>query len=281
MIKTNVFKIKDIKIGGCEPFVFISGPCQIENRDHSMRMAEKIGRIANRLGIPFIFKSSYDKANRTSLDSKRGVGIDSGLKILTEIRDEFGCPVLTDVHTVDEAKVVGEIVDVIQIPALLCRQTDLLVAAGCASAAVNIKKGQFLAPWNMKSVSDKVVSQGNKRVLLCERGTSFGYNSLVSDFRSLPIMADIGFPIVFDATHSVQEPGGLGTSSGGAREFVPILAKAALINGISAIFAEVHDNPDQAPSDGPSMLPLSWLENLLVELKEIDWLVKKKYIMPK
>lgn len=266
--------IRNIKLANDSPFVFISGPCQIESRDHCLRVAESLKLVTDRLRIPFIFKSSYDKANRTSINGPRGIGIDEGLKILTEARDSFDCPILTDVHNVEEANIVGDIVDVVQIPALLCRQTDLLIAAGRSRAAVNIKKGQFLAPWDMKNVAEKIVSQGNTKVSLCERGTSFGYNTLVNDFRSLPIMAKTGFPVIFDATHSVQQPGGLGQSSGGMREFVAPLAKAAIAVGVAGIFAETHDNPDIAPSDGPCMLPLGWLEKFLSEMKEIDQLIK-------
>ena len=256
------------------PFVLIAGPCQIESRDHAMKMAEAVVRIAGDLDIPLVFKSSYDKANRSSVSGERGVGIDEGLKILAEIRDSFGCPVITDIHESPQAAIAGEVVDILQIPAYLCRQTDLLLAAGATGKAINVKKGQFLAPWDMANVATKIASTGNERILLCERGTSFGYNTLVTDFRSLPQMADTGYPVVFDATHSVQQPGGKGSSSGGQREFAPVLARAALAVGCAAVFIETHDNPDTAPSDGPNMIPLEEMPALLSRLKAFDDLAK-------
>ena len=256
------------------PFVLIAGPCQIESRHHAMKMAEAVVRIAGDLDIPLVFKSSYDKANRSSVSGERGVGIDEGLKILAEIRDSFGCPVITDIHESPQAAIAGEVVDILQIPAYLCRQTDLLLAAGATGKAVNVKKGQFLAPWDMANVATKIASTGNERILLCERGTSFGYNTLVTDFRSLPQMADTGYPVVFDATHSVQQPGGKGSSSGGQREFAPVLARAALAVGCAAVFIETHDNPDTAPSDGPNMIPLEEMPALLSRLKAFDDLAK-------
>lgn len=271
--------MKAVKIGAFEvsndlPFTLICGPCQLESLDHARMLAGAIGAAAADLGIPFVFKASYDKANRSSLKGVRGVGIEKGLEILAAIRDEFGCPVITDVHDIPQVRRAGAVVDILQIPAFLCRQTDLLIAAGETGCAVNIKKGQFLAPWDMTNVADKVASTGNERILLCDRGTSFGYNMLVSDFRSLPIMARTGYPVVFDATHSVQLPGGLGASSGGQREFVPPLARAAIAVGAAAVFIETHESPDKSPSDGPNMLPLDELPALLIMLKEIDSLVK-------
>ncbi|MBW8640112.1 3-deoxy-8-phosphooctulonate synthase [Hoeflea sp. WL0058] len=256
------------------PFVLIAGPCQIENRDHAMKMAEAVVRITGDLDIPLVFKSSYDKANRSSVAGERGVGIDEGLKILAEIRDSFGCPVITDIHESPQAAVAGEVVDILQIPAYLCRQTDLLLAAGATGKAINVKKGQFLAPWDMANVAAKIASTGNERILLCERGASFGYNTLVTDFRSLPQMAETGYPVVFDATHSVQRPGGKGTSSGGQREFAPVLARAALAVGCASVFIETHDNPESAPSDGPNMIPLEEMPAMLSRLKAFDDLAK-------
>ncbi|WP_158971916.1 3-deoxy-8-phosphooctulonate synthase [Chachezhania sediminis] len=266
--------VGDLKIANDRPFTLLAGPCQIENRDHAEMLAGRITEIAGELGIPVIFKASYDKANRSSLSGKRGIGIDKGLEILAGIREKFGCPVVTDVHTAEQAVRAAEAVDVLQIPAFLCRQTDLLLAAGETGRAINVKKGQFLAPWDMRNVADKVASTGNENIMLCERGTSFGYNALVSDFRGLPIMAETGYPVVFDATHSVQQPGGLGGSTGGQREFVPVLARAALAVGAAAVFLEVHDDPDNAPSDGPNMVHLADLEPLLKRLKAFDDLAK-------
>lgn len=257
------------------PFVLISGPCQIESYDHAMMMAEGIANITTKLGIPFIFKASYDKANRTSLKGERGVGMDKGLEILGKIKAQLGCPVLTDVHTEGQCAVVAEVVDVLQIPAFLCRQTDLLVAAAKTGKAINVKKGQFLAPWDMKNVAQKIADSGNQNILLCERGTSFGYNTLVNDMRGLPIMAETGYPVVFDATHSVQQPGGLGGSSGGDRRMVPHLARAAVAVGVAGLFIETHDNPNCAPSDGPNMVPLAELQQLLTTLQQFDNLTKK------
>lgn len=257
------------------PFVLISGPCQIESYDHAMMMAEGIANITTKLNIPFIFKASYDKANRTSLKGERGMGMDKGLDVLAKIKAQLGCPVLTDVHTEAQCAVVAEVVDVLQIPAFLCRQTDLLVAAANTGKTINVKKGQFLAPWDMKNVAQKIADSGNQNILLCERGTSFGYNTLVNDMRGLPIMAETGYPVVFDATHSVQQPGGLGGSSGGDRRMVPHLARAAVAVGVAGLFIETHDNPDCAPSDGPNMVPLAELEQLLKTLQQFDNLTKK------
>lgn len=263
-----------VRFGNDLPFVLISGPCQIETRDHAFCMAESLAKIAAGAGIPFVFKASYDKANRTSLSGARGVGIDAGLRILEAIRDAFGCPVLTDIHDIPQARAAGEAVDILQIPAFLSRQTDLLVAAAETGRAVNIKKGQFLAPWDMANVAAKVSESGNDRVMLCERGVTFGYNTLVTDFRALPIMAETGYPVVFDATHSVQQPGGRGGSSGGDRRFAVPLAKAAAAVGIAALFVEAHDDPDNAPSDGPNMLPLAWMPGFLAAMKRIDAIAK-------
>lgn len=266
--------IGPVTIGNDLPFVLISGPCQIESRDHAMMMAEKLSGAATKAGVPFVFKSSFDKANRTSVSGQRGIGIDAGLAILAEVKANFGCPVLTDVHEAGQVEAAAEAVDILQIPAFLCRQTDLLLAAGKTGAVINVKKGQFLAPWDMAAVAQKVASTGNERILLTERGASFGYNMLVSDMRALPVMAQAGYPVVFDATHSVQQPGGLGSASGGQREFAPLLARSAVAAGIAAIFAEAHDDPDNAPSDGPVMLPLEWVGPLLAKLKAIDGVVK-------
>lgn len=265
-----------IVIGNDLPFVLISGPCQIESRDHALFMAQALGKAADAAGVPFIFKSSFDKANRTSVSGRRGVGIDAGLAILAEVKATFGCPVLTDVHDATQVEAAAQAVDIIQIPAFLCRQTDLLLAAGRTGAVVNVKKGQFLAPWDMAAVAQKVASTGNERILLTERGASFGYNTLVSDMRALPTMAQTGYPVVFDATHSVQQPGGLGSASGGQREFAPLLARSAVAAGVAAIFAEAHDDPDNAPSDGPVMLRLDTVGPMLDMLTAIDTVVKAK-----
>jgi len=262
------------RFGNELPFGLIAGPCQLETLDHARMIAGRLAELCARLGIPFIFKASYDKANRTSLGGKRGIGMEKGLEMLGRIRDEFGCPVLTDVHEPAHCAVAAEVCDVLQIPAFLCRQTDLLLAAGATGRAVNVKKGQFLAPWDMANVAAKIASTGNETILLCERGASFGYNMLVSDMRSLPIMARTGYPVIFDATHSVQLPGGQGLSSGGQREFVPPLARAAIAVGCAGLFIETHDDPDNAPSDGPNMVPLDQMEGLLTRLVAFDRLAK-------
>ncbi len=268
--------IGDIAISNTAPFTLIAGPCQLESLDHALMMAEGIARAADAAGIRYIFKSSYDKANRSSLSGKRGLGMEKGLEILAAVKERFGCPVLTDVHQPDHCRKAAAVVDVLQIPAFLSRQTDLLLAAGETGAAINIKKGQFMAPWDIGNAAAKVASTGNERILLCERGVSFGYNMLVSDFRALPIMAQTGYPVVFDATHSVQLPGGLGTSSGGQRQFVEPLARAAVAVGCAAVFIETHQDPDNAPSDGPNMVPLDELEGILARLKAIDDLTKAR-----
>ena len=267
-------QIGEITVSNSAPFALIAGPCQLESLDHARMLAERIAAAAEATDTPWIFKASYDKANRSSLKGKRGLGMDEGLTILSKIRDEFGVPVLTDIHTAEQCAPVAQAVDVLQIPAFLSRQTDLLLAAGETGAAINVKKGQFLAPWDMENVAAKIASTGNTRIMLCERGASFGYNMLVSDMRSLPIMAQTGYPVVFDATHSVQLPGGQGTSSGGQREFVPPLARAAVAVGCAAVFIETHDDPDNAPSDGPNMVPVGELEGLLSVMRKIDRVVK-------
>lgn len=267
-------KVKNYKISNALPFALIAGPCQLESLDHGRMIAEKMAAACSERGINYVFKASYDKANRSSLKGKRGLGIEKGLEYLHRIGDEFGIPVLTDVHSADQCKAAADACDILQIPAFLCRQTDLLLAAGETGKAINVKKGQFLAPWDMQNVADKVASTGNENILLTERGASFGYNMLVSDLRSLPIMGETGYPVVFDATHSVQLPGGNGTSTGGQREFVPSLARAAVAVGTSALFIETHEDPDNAPSDGPNMVPLDEMPALLDSLVAIDRLVK-------
>ena len=274
MSGSNIIKIGDIPIGGGNPLAFILGPCQLENRDHAMFMAEKISKVCSPSSSNFIFKSSFDKANRSSIASARGVGIEEGLKILEEVKLTFNCPVITDIHSVSQCASAAEVVDILQIPAFLSRQTDLLLAAGETGKPVNVKKGQFLAPWEMTNVAEKIASTGNKKILLCERGTSFGYNTLVNDFRGLEIMAETGYPVVFDATHSVQQPGGRGNSSGGERKFVATLARAACAVGISAVFIETHQDPDNAPCDGPNMIDVADLQKLIEKLRLIDELSK-------
>jgi 2-dehydro-3-deoxyphosphooctonate aldolase (KDO 8-P synthase) len=271
--------IGSVTLGNDRPFGLIAGPCAIESRAHAMEMAEALTGLTRRLGIPFIYKSSFDKANRTSAASPRGIGLEEGLPILAGIRERFGCPVLTDVHLPDQCAIVAEAVDVLQIPAFLSRQTDLLVAAAHTGRALNIKKGQFLAPWDMKNVAAKVAAEGNDKVLLCERGVSFGYNTLVSDMRSLPILAATGYPVVFDATHSVQQPGGQGERSGGERRFVPVLARAAIAVGVAAVFMETHQDPDCAPSDGPNMVRLQELPEILETLRDFDRLAKQRPVV--
>ena len=267
-------KCSHFEIANDRPFTLIAGPCQLENEKHALKISSELKKITNDLGINLIYKTSFDKANRTSLEGKRGMGLQKSLPIFDKIRKEVGLPVLTDVHTAEQCSIVAEHVDVLQIPAFLCRQTDLLIAAAKTGKIINVKKGQFLAPWDMANVIKKIVESGNKNILITERGTSFGYNTLVSDMRSLPIMSRFGFPIVFDATHSVQQPGGMGEKSGGQREFVPYLARAAVAVGVGAIFLETHEDPDNAPSDGPNMVPLNEVKTLLKKLTEIDNLVK-------
>lgn len=266
--------IQSITLANHLPFVLIAGPCQIESLDHALETAGILKTICQRLNIPLIYKSSFDKANRTSIETKRGLGMDRGLSILNEVKTRLDLPVLTDVHLPEQCAEVASVVDVLQIPAFLCRQTDLLIAAAKTGKAVNVKKGQFLAPWDMKNVAQKIASTGNENILLCDRGTSFGYNTLVSDMRGLPIMAQTGYPVIFDATHSVQQPGGMGGSSGGQREFVPYLSRAAIAVGVAGLFIETHEKPDHAPSDGPNMIPLNDVESLLKTLVKIDHIVK-------
>lgn len=275
-MKNRHIQVNNVTFGNDLPFVLIAGPCQMESRDHAMMMAENLATITQKLGIPLIYKTSFDKANRTSAKAERGIGFAGAQPVFEEIRKTFGCPVLTDVHDVEQVKEAAEVVDILQIPAFLCRQTDLLKAAAETGKAVNIKKGQFLAPWDAKNIVEKMDYFGNQNVMLTERGASFGYNTLVSDMRALPIMASTGCPVVFDATHSVQQPGGLGGASGGQREFVPILARAAIAVGVAAVFMETHQDPDNAPSDGPCMMRLDTLEATLATLKEYDSLTKKK-----
>lgn len=275
MIQNNrEIHLGSLTIANDKPLTIIAGPCQMESRDHAMMMAEQIKHITDKLDMPFIFKTSFDKANRSSITGKRGMGLDASLAVYEEIRNSFGCPVLTDVHTEAQCPILAEVVDVLQIPAFLCRQTDLLVAAAKTGKTIKIKKGQFMAPWDMQPIMDKVLAHGNPNIMLTDRGTSFGYNTLVSDMRSLPVMAETGAPVIFDATHSVQQPGGLGGASGGERQFVAPLARAAVAVGVAGVFIETHQDPDNAPSDGPCMIPLQQLESLLHTLKTIDELQK-------
>ncbi len=266
--------IGELKLANDRPLALISGPCQMESREHALMCAEALAGMARNLGMPFIFKTSFDKANRTSAGGRRGVGLEAALPVFREVRDTIGCPVLTDVHEPWQCDLLKDAVDVLQIPAFLCRQTDLILAAAKTGLVVNVKKGQFLAPWDMANAVAKVESAGNRRVMLTERGASFGYNTLVTDFRALPIMAKTGYPVVFDATHSVQQPGGQGSASGGQREFAPVLARAAVAIGVAAVFIEAHPEPDKAPSDGPNMIPLADMPALLSTLKAFDELAK-------
>ncbi len=274
MTEARVVQVGEVSISNRLPLTLIAGPCQLEGLDHALAIAGTLARACAAAGCGLIFKSSYDKANRTSLRAQRGVGMDEGLRMLAGVRDRIGCPVLTDVHLPDDCAPVAEAVDVLQIPAFLSRQTDLLLAAGRTGAAINVKKGQFLAPWDMANVAAKIASTGNERLLLCERGVSFGYNTLVADMRALPIMARTGYPVVMDATHSVQQPGGQGTSSGGQREFAPVMARAAVAIGVAAVFIETHPDPDHAPSDGPNMIHLERMPALIAELMAFDRLAK-------
>ena len=267
-------KIKNFEINNLNPFILIAGPCAIESKDHAFDMAAKIKEICLQLEINFIYKSSFDKANRTSIASSRGIGIEEGLKILASIKKELDISIITDVHEKEQCREVATVVDILQIPAFLCRQTDLLNKAAHTGKAVMVKKGQFLAPWEMSNIVNKLNKAGCNKIILCERGTSFGYNNLVSDMRSIPIMQKTGWPVIFDATHSVQEPGGLGASSGGKRQYVPYLAKASVAVGVSGIFIETHQDPDNAPSDGPNMLNITDLKKLLQKLKQIDNIIK-------
>jgi 2-dehydro-3-deoxyphosphooctonate aldolase (KDO 8-P synthase) len=270
----KIVKCGKLNISNSSMFTLIAGPCQLESEEHAMNVAKTLKEITKKLGIGFIYKTSFDKANRTSLKGKRGMGLEKSLPIFDKIREDLNIPVLTDIHSIDQCEIVSKHVDVLQIPAFLCRQTDLLIAAGKTGKIINVKKGQFLAPWDMVNVTKKIEDSGNKNILVTERGASFGYNTLVSDMRSLPIMAKNGYPVVFDATHSVQQPGGMGDKSGGQREFVEYLARAAIAVGVAAIFIETHPDPDNAPSDGPNMVPLSKMPDLLKQLVEIDKLIK-------
>lgn len=267
-------RVAGIRVASNLPFALIAGPCQIESRAHALEVSAALREMSAAAGVPLIYKSSFDKANRTSISAARGVGMHDGLAILADVREATGLPTLTDVHAPEQCAVAAQAVDVLQIPAFLCRQTDLLLAAGETGKPINVKKGQFLAPWDMANVAAKIASTGNHNILLCERGASFGYNTLVNDFRALPIMARTGYPVVFDATHSVQQPGGQGTSSGGDRRFVPVLARAAVAVGVAGLFVETHQAPDRAPSDGPNMIPLKDMEPLLERLLQFDALAK-------
>ena len=273
-MKNKLVKCGKLNISNSSPFTLIAGPCQLENEKHAIDVARKLKEITQKLNIGLIYKTSFDKANRTSIKGKRGAGLEKSLPVFDKIRKDLGIPVLTDVHSSDQCEIVSKHVDVLQIPAFLCRQTDLLVAAAKTGKVINVKKGQFLAPWDMVNVTKKIEDSGNKNILVTERGASFGYNTLVSDMRSLPIMAKNGYPVVFDATHSVQQPGGMGDKSGGQREFVEYLARAAIAVGVAAVFVETHPDPDNAPSDGPNMVPLSQMPSLLKQLLEIDKLIK-------
>jgi len=274
-MKQHVISVNDIKIGNELPFTLLAGPCAMESRTHAFDMAGALKEITTKLNIPFVYKSSFDKANRTSISANRGVGLEKGLEIFQELKKELGVSVITDIHTAEQCAEVAEVVDILQIPAFLCRQTDLLVAAAQTGKPINVKKGQFLAPWDMINVAKKISDSGNNNVMLCERGATFGYNTLVNDMRALPIMASMGHPVVFDATHSVQQPGGAGTSTSGDRTMVPYLARAAVATGVASVFIETHQDPDSAPSDGPNMVKLEDMEGLLEQLIAIDNIVKK------
>ncbi|MBC8302512.1 MAG: 3-deoxy-8-phosphooctulonate synthase [Pelagibacterales bacterium] len=275
-MKNLTIKCGSIEISNSNNFCLIAGPCQLETEQHAMDMSGKIKEITSKLGVNFIYKTSFDKSNRTSLKGKRGIGLEQSLPIFDKIKKELKIPILTDVHNIEQCTIVANHVDILQIPAFLCRQTDLLIAAAKTKKIINVKKGQFLAPWDMVNVTKKISDSGNNNILVTERGASFGYNTLVSDMRSLPIMAKNGFPVIFDATHSVQQPGGQGDKSGGQREFVEHLSRAAVAVGVAGVFMETHQDPDNAPSDGPNMIPLSNLENLLKQLIEIDNIIKNK-----
>ncbi|MDC0349130.1 3-deoxy-8-phosphooctulonate synthase [Alphaproteobacteria bacterium] len=275
MVSPVHVSVGKIKIGNDLPFTLFAGPCQMESEAHAFEMAHALVELCKDLDIPFVYKTSFDKANRTSISGERGVGLEKAIPVFEKIRSKFGCPVMTDVHTESQCSDVASSVDVLQIPAYLCRQTDLLLAAGKTGKVINVKKGQFLAPWDVENIAKKIETTGNKNILLCERGTMFGYNRLVVDMRSFPIMAQTGYPVVFDATHSVQEPGGQGGKSGGKREFAPILARGAAAIGAAAFFMETHEDPDNAPSDGPNMIYLKNMRRVLTELKEVDAFAKK------
>ena len=274
-MKQKVIKIGSVKVANNLPLTLIAGPCQLESEAHAFMMMDKINKISKKLKFNFIYKTSFDKANRTSLKGRRGLGLNKSLAIFEKLKKKFNVPILTDVHTPEQCHVISKYVDVLQIPAFLCRQTDLLIAAAKTGKVINVKKGQFLAPWDMKNVVAKIESQNNRKILITERGVSFGYNTLVNDFRAIPTIKELGYPVIFDATHSVQQPGGKGTSSDGQREFIEPLSKAAVAIGVAAVFIETHNNPDRAPSDGPNMLNIHNLESLLKKLKKIDLIVKK------
>lgn len=272
----SVVSIGRVSCGLSQPLTLIAGPCALETPGHALMIAKTMAEACAKAGAQYVFKGSFDKANRTSVTGQRGTGITEGLEILARVRSEIGCPVLTDIHSPEQCGPVAEAVDIMQIPAFLCRQTDLLLAAGETGAVINIKKGQFLAPWDMENVAAKVASTGNKRILLTERGASFGYNTLVADMRSLPIMGQMGYPVVMDATHSVQQPGGRGDASGGQREFAPVMARAAVAVGVAAVFIETHQDPDAAPSDGPNMVPLEQMPDLVATLMQLDKIAKAR-----
>ncbi len=276
MTQHHTVKVQNLEIANDKPFTLLAGPCALESREHAMDMSGALKELTSKLGIGFIYKTSFDKANRTALKSGRGMGLDAALPILQDVKKATGAPVVTDVHLPEQCAEVAEVADVLQIPAFLCRQTDLLVAAANTGKAINVKKGQFLAPWDMVNVAKKVIDSGNPNVMLCERGASFGYNTLVNDMRGLPIMAETGHPVVFDATHSVQQPGGAGATTSGDRRFVAPLARAALAVGVAAVFMETHNDPDSAPSDGPNMVKLEDMESVLTQMLEIDQLIKSK-----
>src|SRR5215203_3791219 len=278
-MKAHAVAVGGVRFGNDLPLAIIAGPCAMESRDHALETASALKEMTARLGLGLVYKSSFDKANRTSSASARGIGLDEALPIFAEVKERLGLPVTTDVHEIEQCAAVAEVVDILQIPAFLCRQTDLLVAAARTGRVVNVKKGQFLAPWDMANVARKITDAGNPKVMVTERGASFGYNTLVSDMRALPIMAETtGAPVIFDATHSVQQPGGKGTSSGGERRFVPVLARAAVAVGVAGVFIETHEDPDKAPSDGPNMVPLREMESLLRELQEFDRLAKRRAV---
>ena len=274
-MKQKIIKISNFKVANNLPLTLIAGPCQLESQAHAFKMVDRIQSIAKKLKINFIYKTSFDKANRTSLSGKRGLGLEKSMAIFDQIKKKFKVPILTDVHTAEQCSIVSRHADILQIPAFLCRQTDLLIAAAKTGKIINVKKGQFLAPWDMKNVVSKIQNGGNKNILITERGVCFGYNTLISDFRAIPTLKEFGYPVIFDATHSVQQPGGKGNSSGGQREFVDPLSRAAVAVGVAAIFIETHDNPDRAPSDGASMLHINKLESLLKKLQKIDLIIKK------
>ena len=274
-MKQKIIKISNFKVANNLPLTLIAGPCQLESQAHAFKMVDRIQSIAKKLKINFIYKTSFDKANRTSLNGKRGLGLEKSMAIFDQIKKKFKVPILTDVHTAEQCSIVSRHADILQIPAFLCRQTDLLIAAAKTGKIINVKKGQFLAPWDMKNVVSKIQNSGNKNILITERGVCFGYNTLISDFRAIPTLKEFGYPVIFDATHSVQQPGGKGNSSGGQREFVDPLSRAAVAVGVAAIFIETHDNPDRAPSDGANMLHINKLESLLKKLQKIDLIIKK------